>query len=133
MNPKQLQSEIESGLTILGYKKFAHRKKADKISASEINKRYSLKLESFPSKQTTSSGSLGTYIFELEVSYKTKDESERIDQAKVFSDLVLEFFSRSRFPNFISLSGDPSFLDNDSSGLKRAIGKISFHYGFQGC
>lgn len=133
MTPKELQTELEAGLLALGYKKFAHRKKANEISANEINKRYSLKLESFPSKQTTSSGSLGTYIFELEVSYKTKDESERMDQSNNFSDLVLEFFKRTRFPNFISLSGDPTFLDNESSGLKRAIGRFSIHYGYQGC
>lgn len=129
------ETEIKARLTTNGYSEQPDNYDVDDPDASnaKLHKGYSIKVIGIEKTTITGSAAYHTYKVELKISYLNTLTNTRPTNFGLFDDLLSELVtSGTYFPNFVTLSDDPTFLDDDISS-QNSIGTITMWYGLRGC
>jgi len=128
------ETEIINRLATLGYTQQPDNYEPDDADASNsyVDKGYSIKPVEVDRESITDGHGYHTYLVELKISFVNVPNS-RSTNFGTFDDLISEFINGGTyFPNFVSLNGNPTFIDDDIS-LQNSIGTITMWYGMRGC
>lgn len=129
------ETEIKTRLTTLEYSEQPDNYDIDDPDASnaKLHKGYSLKVIELDRETIIGGAAYHTYKVELRISYTNTLSNTRATNFGLFDDLLTELVtSGTYFPNFVSLSDNPTFLDDDISS-QNSIGTITMWYGLRGC
>ena len=127
-------SEIKNSLKSLGYEEQPDNFNIDDPDASNefIHFGFSIKVLEIDRQSITDGHAYHTYLVELKISYLNAKLS-RSSNLESFDDLcALLINNGAKFPNFVSLSENPTFTDDDISN-QTTIGTIRMWYGVRGC
>jgi len=129
------ETEIINRLTTLGYSQQPDNYSVEDADSSiaKMHKGYSLKVIEVERTTITAGSAYHTYKVELKISYINNATNTRSTNFGSFDDLLTEMITSGvNFPNIVSISDNPTFLDDDIS-VQNSIGTITMWYGLRSC